>query len=508
MNEQDLLDREAGDLPGHISRCAALKPTRMALVSDHGSLTYEQLDAVMDRVAAALERDGVSQGDSIAICAVNSIDIVAVYLGALRAGVVVAPLPISLAADALWRMLDDCGARLVFLDADASTVLGEAPGGASRRIIALDELEAWLAPEGAVPTPVEIAPEHPCNIIYSSGTTGSPKGVVQSHAMRWTHVRLGQILGGPSTMMVSTPLYSTGGSVSLIMTLGSCGTTVIMRRFDPARFLEQAQANRATHATLVPVQYRRILDLPQFDRFDLSSFRATFSIAAPSTVELKSEILARWPGELIEFYAMTEGGGATVLRARQRPDKLHTVGRAGPNTEVRIIGEDGAEVPVGAVGEVVGRSGTMMSAYHNLPAETAAAEWRDREGVRFIRSGDVGSLDEEGFLSILGRKKDMIISGGFNVYPIDLEAVLLRHDQVQDAAVIGAPSERWGETPVAFVVSKPGTKIDVGELLDWANVRLGKAQRISEVRMLPELPYDPVGKVLKRELREHYHLKQ
>ena len=508
MTEQDLLKREAGDLPGHIRRCAALAPARLALVSEHQSVTYHQLDALTDRVAAALQRDGLSQGDRIAICAANSIDYVAIYLGALRVGVVVAPLPTSLAADGLRRMLDDCGARLVFLDADTELLLNWATGEAHARVIALEQLEAWLEPEGSAPMPVEIGPEDPCNIIYSSGTTGSPKGVVQSHAMRWTHAGMAVLLGGPSTMMISTPLYSTGGSVSLIMTLGSCGTTVIMRRFDPMRFLDLAQANRATHASLVPVQYRRILDLPQFDQFDLSSFKATFSMAAPSSVELKSEILARWPGDLIEFYGMTEGGGATILRARQRPDKLHTVGRTGPGNEIRIVGEDGAEVPVGGVGEVVGRSGTMMSAYHNLPAETAAAEWRDKDGTRFIRSGDIGSVDEEGFLTILGRKKDMIISGGFNVYPIDLEAVLLRHEQVQDAAVIGAPSERWGETPVAFVVSKPGARIDVGELLDWANVQLGKSQRISEVRMLPELPYNPVGKVLKRELREHYHLKQ
>ena len=511
MSEPILIDRDFDDLAGFVGRCAQSDPARLALISDQRRLTYGALDALMDRVAAALQRDGVASGERVAICAGNSAEYAAVYLGAIRAGAVVAPLPASLDVDSTLRMLDDCRARLVFLDSDTSAALAQPAADRGILVVTLDSsagagLETWLAPEGAQPAPVEILPDAPCNIIYSSGTTGSPKGVVQSHAMRWTHVRLGRILGGQATMMVSTPLYSTGGSVSLIMTLGSQGTAVLMRKFDAARFLSLAQANRATHATLVPVQYRRILDLPDFDAFDLSSFKGTFSMAAPSSAELKREILARWPGALLELYGMTEGGGATVLVARDFPDKLHTVGRTGPTNEIRIIGEDGSELPIGEVGEVVGRSGTMMSGYHNLPEETAAAEWRDGQGRRFIRSGDIGRLDEEGFLTILGRKKDMIISGGFNIYPSDLEAVLLRHDQVQDAAVIGAPSDRWGETPVAFVVSKPGEKIDVEALLDWANVRLGKTQRISEVKMLPELPYNSVGKVLKRELREHFGL--
>ena len=191
-----------------------------------------------------------------------------------------------------------------------------------------------------------------------------------------------------------------------------------------------------------------------------------------------------------------------MLFAHLRPDKLHTVGQPGAGVEVRLIGEDGRVVPEGEAGEVVGRSGAMMTGYHNRPEETAQAEWRDAEGRRFIRTGDVGRFDEDGFLTLIDRRKDLIISGGFNVYPSDLEAVLRGHEAVAEVAVAGVPSQRWGETPVAFVVRRPGFDIPGETLLAWANQRLGKVQRLAAVELVAELPRNAIGKVLKRALRE------
>jgi Acyl-CoA synthetases (AMP-forming)/AMP-acid ligases II len=220
---------------------------------------------------------------------------------------------------------------------------------------------------------------------------------------------------------------------------------------------------------LVPVQYQRIMALPQFGRFDLSSFRAKFSTSAPFAAALKADVVARWPGGLFEYYGMTEGGGTCLLVAHEFPDKLHTVGRPAPGVDLRLIDEDGREVAAGEVGEVVGRSSAMMTGYHGQPALTANAEWFDAEGNRFIRTGDVGRFDADGFLVLLDRKKDLVISGGFNVYPSDLEAVLVQHPAVAEAAVVGVPSTRWGETPVAFVVARPGTKLEAEALREWAN---------------------------------------
>jgi acyl-CoA synthetase (AMP-forming)/AMP-acid ligase II len=225
-----------------------------------------------------------------------------------------------------------------------------------------------------------------------------------------------------------------------------------------------------------------------------------FCTSAPFAAALKADILARWPGGLIEYYGMTEGGGGFALVAHNFPEKLHTVGQPLPGHDIRLIDEDGNEVPAGVTGEIVGRSATVMNGYWNRPEQTRAATWHDRDGNAFIRTGDMGRFDADGFLTLMDRKKDMIISGGFNIYPTDLEAVVAAHPGVVEVAVVGVPSDAWGETPVAFVVAKDGT--DAATIKAFANDRLGKTQRLSEVVLTDVLPRSAIGKVLKRELRD------
>jgi acyl-CoA synthetase (AMP-forming)/AMP-acid ligase II len=207
---------------------------------------------------------------------------------------------------------------------------------------------------------------------------------------------------------------------------------------------------------------------------------------------------------LIEIYGMTEGGGACMLEAHRYPHKLHTVGTPMPHHDIRLIDAAGREVPSGETGEIVGHSPAMMNGYLNQPSKTQEAEWRDSTGKRFIRSGDIGRMDADGFLVLMDRKKDMIISGGFNVYPGDLEAVLREHSAVLEAAVIGIASPRWGETPVAYVVLKEGARVDAADLTAWANERLGKMQRIAATMIASSLPRNGAGKVMKPALREAY----
>ena len=507
MAVESLPGADTTPLPELIRVLALTQPQADALICNDLRLSYGALDQLMDRVACALQRDGLAPGEAIAICAANSIEHAALFLGAMRAGVVTALLPVTLTGASLLRMLEDSGGRRLFVDAAGAEALAPAAGHIRVPIVAMDgeaageDFQAWLAPAGARPATVTLAPEAACNIIYSSGTTGEPKGVVQPYGMRWIHVQQGRILEAPAVMLISTPLFATGGSTSLLMTLGAAGAAVLVPRFEARAFLQLAERLRATHAMLTPVQYRRVLAEPDFERFDLSAFKMTYAIAAPSTPELKAEILRRWPGGFTEIYGATEGG-ACVLRADLRPDKLHTVGRPGPATLLKIIDDAGRELSLGEAGEVVTHSTALMSGYHRRPDKTAEAEWRDAAGRRFFRTGDIGKLDDEGFLTLLGRKKDLIISGGFNIHPVDLEQVLLGHEAVDDAAVVGAPSERWGETPVAFVVLRPGPELEAKAMLNWVNARLGKIQRLSEVRFVAELPRNPLGKVLKRELRE------
>ena len=459
-----------------------------AIICGDMVLGWAALDARVDRVAASLARDGHGPkqggGACIAISATMQPDYLVLWLGALRAGLAVAPLPQSATAETIAMMAADADAVRLFDDA------------------ALAALDDWLAPAGAQPPAVSIGPDDPFNLIYSSGTTGRPKGIVQPHRQRWAHVQRGVTQGyGPdSVTLVATPLYSNTTLVSVIPTLGLGGTLVLLPKFTVVGVLELGQRHRCTHTMLVPVQYRRIMEHPDFDRYDLSSWRGKFCTSAPFPAALKAQVLARWPGGLTEYYGMTEGGGTCILQCHRFPDKLGTVGQPAAGSDIRIIDEAGHELPPGSTGEVVGRSPAMMTGYHKLPDATRAAEWYSPDGLRFIRTGDIGRFDDDGFLTLLDRAKDVVISGGFNIYPIDLEQVLQGHPAVQDCAVVGVPSAEWGESPVAFVVLR--TPANPADLLAWANARLGRTQRLIGVEILPELPRSEIGKVLKRQLRD------
>src|SRR5436190_5562408 len=319
MSIAHLLEEDFVLIPGLIADHARTHPDHAALIQDGRTVTNAELDALMDRVAAALQRDRVAAGEAIAICAATSIEYAATFLGALRAGVVTAPLAPSSTAESLAAMIDDCGARLFFPDAAVAAELeGVRDKIKARRIVlGAGAWADWLAPAGARPAPVKIDPTHPFNIIYSSGTTGAPKGIVQSHRMRWWHVRRGRY-SPQAVTLTSTPLYSNTTLVSFFPTLAHGGTVVLMAKFDVTRFLELSQQHRVTHAMLVPVQYKRLMDHPAFGSYDLSSYVLKYCTSAPFAAALKADILKRWPGGLIEVFGMTEGGGSCMLSAHEQ----------------------------------------------------------------------------------------------------------------------------------------------------------------------------------------------
>jgi acyl-CoA synthetase (AMP-forming)/AMP-acid ligase II len=498
---EDLLAQPFGTLPDLIRRHAAAQPEKIAIADGDAQITYAELDALMDRAATALQRGGTVPQQAVAMVSYPSVAQSVIFLAALRAGSIAAPIQPSATPDQIAGMVADSGANLVFLDAANAEALKDETLAATT--VMLEQLDSWLAPEGSRPTPVDIAPSDGFNIIYSSGTTGVPKGIVQSHAMRWQHLSRNTGAGFDTAVtLLATPLYSNTTLVSFLPTLAWGGTVVLMKKFDARTFLQLAEKYRATHTMLVPVQYQRIMALPDFDNFDLSAFRFKTCTSAPFKAELKRDILDRWPGKLVEYYGMTEGGASFILIADENPDKLHTVGRLSPGHQAILLDDEGNEVAPGEMGEIVGRSPAMMNGYHKREGATREAEYYDAQGNRFIRHGDVGRIDEDGFLILMDRKKDMIISGGFNIYPSDLEAVLAQHPAVADCTVVGVPSDEWGETPVGFYVPREGASETADDIRTATNDKLGKTQRLSKLYVADELPRSAIGKVLKRELRD------
>jgi acyl-CoA synthetase (AMP-forming)/AMP-acid ligase II len=513
MPRMNPLEQPFGSLPDLIHRHAQQRGAHPALMCNGLTLDYAGLDRQMDQVAARLQQAGLKPGDVIALCAGTSIDYVVAFMGGLRAGMIAAPLAPSSSAAHLQAMLDNAQPRVLFLDAAAlerlpANVTHDWPCVSLDDGLAGEPLQAWLAAAGVNPQPQPVTPQPDWdfNLIYSSGTTGVPKGILQPWRMRWAQIQRGHAnhYDADTVNLVATPLYSNTTLVSVIPTLGLGGTCVLMTKFDVRTYLELAQAHHATHTMLVPVQYQRLMDFPDFDHYDLHSFKAKFCTSAPFRADLKRQVMQRWPGRLTEYYGMTEGGGRCELYASDHPDKLHTVGRPAAGHDIRLIDEHGVEVGPGESGEVVGHSAAIMKGYHRMPDKTREVEWHDATGKRFIRTGDVGRFDADGFLILGDRKKDMIITGGFNVYPSDIEAELRQHLAVKECAVVGVPSHQWGETPVAYVVTQPTSTITATALRDFVNERVGKTQRVADLLIVPALPRSEIGKVLKRELREQY----
>ncbi|WP_252259644.1 class I adenylate-forming enzyme family protein [Erythrobacter aurantius] len=500
----DRLAQPFGSFPAILVDWAKAQPDALVLVDEQSEVYWAELVGLIERLAARLVETGLQRGQSVAILGTSCVEYALVFLATVRAGGVAAPLTTSASPEQLAGMAKDSGAIHLFIDAGKAAELG--PDFMAEMIrVPLEEIAQWMAPPGAHAPEFDPAPGDPFNIIYSSGTTGIPKGIVHSHQMRWRQFAATALsylgAGLEVRSLASTPLYSNTTMVAFLAPLLAGGTIRIMGKFDCARWLAHAQADRATVTMLVPVQYQRLMDFEGFDDFDLSSLAMKYCTSAPFSAELKRQVLARMPGGLVEIYSMTEGGVVCLLAAHEFPDKLHTVGRPAPGSEMKVLDDEDKEVPPGTPGNLVGRSQTMMSGYKNRPDKTAEAQWTDPDGGVWMRMGDIGRVDADGFVELVGRAKDMIISGGFNIYPSDLEAELMREDDVIEAAVVGVESRQWGETPVGFVVVADGAR-DCEAIMAAVNARLGKTQRLSALHAIDEMPRSHIGKLLKTELRD------
>ena len=504
-------------LPDLIARHGRWRAARTALIEGDRRLNWHEFEQLTARAANGLGAIGLGQGALVAVLMDNSLEMAVLLFGILRSGCVAVPLNVSISDGSVAAMLRDSQARAVFasgrhrgridslrreLRIAPATVfvgLGEAGGAAQDGWL---EFAAWLEAQSPV-LHATVRPEQECNIIYSSGTTGVPKGIVHTHRCRmyWaSDLALALRYRSDCVTLCSLGMFSNITWVAMLCTVLVGGTLVIMAGFQAAAAVQLMARERVSHGSFVPVQLQRMLEVDGLERHDLASLDTFMCCGSPLPAGVKRDFPRRFACSLIELYGLTEGL-CTVLAPEDFERKTDSVGKPFLGTDLRIIGEDDREVPPGATGEVVGFGPLLMAGYHDNDAASLDATWLDPQGRRWLRTGDLGRLDADGFLYIVDRKKDMIISGGQNIYPADIEAVMRTHPGVADVAVVGVRSASWGETPVAVVVPAASPP-DPRELVDWTNARVGKQQRIRDVIWRESLPRNPNGKVLKRELRK------
>jgi len=489
-----------------------------AVIEDGAVHTRADVDAEVNRLAGGLVALGLQPGDRGVWCGPNCAEVVVFMHACRKLGLVAVALPYRFTAEECHHVLADSEAAIVMVDADyAAVIVGLRPrlanlhhavvyGGTHPGMASWDDVTA-LGSSAEPPQPAASGKV----MMYTSGTTGRPKGAIRSRsdgpllAAMLAELRFGPDAGsGPEVHLVTGPLYHAGPNAFALLTHITGGTLVLMRSFEPSQWLRLVAEHRVTSAFVAPTHLKAIVALPEdvLAGADLSSLRTVIANAAPVPYALKQEVVAKLgDGFLYEVYGSTELGIVTVLRPEEQLSKPGSCGRPYGGIELRVIGDDGAEAPVGAPGELFVRTAMAIDGYHRLDEQMT--ELAGGGGWKSV--GDIAWLDDEGYLHICDRKIDMVITGGMNVYPAEVEGVLHAHPDVADVAVIGIPDGEWGERVHAVVQPKAGRCVDPVALEAFVAERLARFKRPRSWEVRPELPRTESGKLLKRELRaEHW----
>ncbi len=501
---------------GDVARKGArIHADREAVVFEGTRLTYRELDRRVNRLANALLRLGVRKGDRVAVLADNGHRYLEVYLAAAKAGLVTVPVNSRLAPDEMRHILDDSGTSLALagdgfeeiaakLRATTKTVRTWA--GLDRELGGL-EYEALLRDAPDVDPAVQVGEDELAILMYTGGTTGTPKGAMMSHR--------GLLSGLVSTtqQMGFTPRDVTCMCLPLFhisfwpafchLMVG--GKVVVVRRPTIGNVVKAIQDERCTHVNAVPTLYNWMLDAPEAKQFDASTLRLMTYAGSPIPEQVLRRCIARFGNIFAQIYGLTEGGGGTALMPEDhvvdgpRSKLLRSAGKELLLVEVRVVDDAGNPVPPGVAGEVVIRGANVMKGYWNRSEQSAAAL---RDG--WLHTGDIGRLDEEGYLYLVDRKADMIVTGGENVYPTEAENVLYKHPRVQECVVVSAPDEKWGERVQAVVVLKPGAPVSEHELIEFCKERLAGYKCPKKIEFWDALPKSAVGKLLRRDVKAKF----
>jgi acyl-CoA synthetase (AMP-forming)/AMP-acid ligase II len=483
--------------------------------------TFAEFDRNTNRVANALKAAGVKHGERIAYLGKNSDIYFELLFGAMKAGVVMAPVNWRLAGPEIAFIVEDCKAPLLFVGPEfvtmARSLRDKLPG--MRAIIITEggapewqDFAAWRDAQSADDPGVAIKRSDIAMQLYTSGTTGKPKGAMLAHGNMLNLVQSGDEAAKPEwnrwtsddVSLVAMPIFHIGGSGWGVMGLYHGARGVIAREFDPTKVLDFFEQSGITKLFMVPAAMQFVVRQPRARQVDFSRLKYMLYGASPIPAALLKECIEVFKCGFVQMYGMTETTGTIVALPPEDHieglDRMRSAGKALPGVELAILDHDGKRLPPGEVGEIATRSGSNMAGYWNLPEATASTLSKDG----WLRTGDAGYMDKDGYLYIHDRIKDMIISGGENIYPAEVESAICDHPDVAEAAVIGIPDDKWGEAVKAIVVMKPGKNASATDIINFARERIAGFKTPKTVDFIPALPRNPSGKILRRNLRDPY----
>jgi len=503
-------------LIGHLLHYPARRfPDRLAVIGEDRRLTFAEADAEANQFAHALRAAGIAKGDNIAVMLPNVADYAVVNFGAARSGAVLAHLSYRYAAKDLIYALDKIGAELLVHHADYSelveSILPDLPRLKSRIVVGGTpagghSLADFVSGQPATPPAVDIAETDPFAITFTGGTTGLPKAVMVSHKSRIASalpIVAQHGLTEADRAAIVTPLFHTAGLFVWFHSVIWHGCTCsLLPTWDPAAFIALVERDRITAVFMVPTQLNGLVRHPDFDPARLATLRNVGFGGAPMPHALITELQRLLPAaRFTENYGQSEICPMTMKTHEDFTDHPDTIGRAAFNIEVDVFGPDGKPLAPGEVGEIVTRGDQLLLEYYDDPEQTRALY---RTGDGWLWTGDLGSRDEAGYFTLVDRSKDMIISGGENIYPKEIEDVLFGHEAVSECAVFGIPDDHWGEVAAAHVVLKPGADLGADELIEFSVQYLARYKRPRLIEFVDEIAKTPVGKVQKHLIRAPY----